>query len=127
MSQMNPICDAVRSLCRATVFGVLVAVVLIFSRLAIAGGGAEGVAVVVNADSWASLAVANEYVSLRRIPETNVIYLEGLPGGLGIGVDDFRARILRPVLETLAARGVKGSITIGILASAASPSQNFQL
>jgi hypothetical protein len=89
---------------------VLATAVLISSRLALGGGGPEGVAVVVNADSWASLAVANEYVALRRIPEGNVVYLEGLPSNLSIGVDEFRQRILTPVLETLAARGLAGQI-----------------
>ncbi|HUU91976.1 MAG TPA: hypothetical protein VM238_12295, partial [Phycisphaerae bacterium] len=63
-----------------------------------AGGGPENVAVVVNADSWASLAVANEYVALRRIPPGHVIYLSSLPSFERVTVDDFRSRILMPVL-----------------------------
>ena len=40
--------------------------------------GPVNTAVVVNADSWASMTVANEYIHLRQIPERNVVYLEGL-------------------------------------------------
>ena len=74
------------------------------------GGGPENVAVVVNADSWASLAVANEYIRLRRIPECNVVYLDRLPSNLSIDVDPFRERILLPTLRTLADRGLVGQI-----------------
>jgi len=66
--------------------------------------GPANTAVVVNADSWASLAVANEFVRLRGIPEGNVICLEKLPSFERMDVDTFRERILWPVLETLAER-----------------------
>jgi hypothetical protein len=68
------------------------------------------VAVVVNADSWASLAVANEYLALRQIPESNVIYLSGLPSNLSVDVNQFRDLILKPVLDTLKARGLADQI-----------------
>ncbi len=63
--------------------------------------GPSNTAVVVNADSWASLAVANEFIRLRGIPEGNVVYLEKLPSFERMDVDTFRERILWPVLETL--------------------------
>lgn len=75
-----------------------------------AGGGPENVAVVVNADSWASLAVANEYVALRRIPECNVVYLSAVPSNLTVDVNQFRDLILRPVLDTLERRGLRDQI-----------------
>ena len=68
-------------------------------------------AVVVNSESWASLAVANEYVALRRVPEWNVVYLRRpCRANLSIGVDEFRERILKPILKTIAARGLGGQI-----------------
>ncbi len=85
-------------------------VCLLFSSRAFAGGGPEGVAVVVNAESWASQAVANEYIHLRKIPPLNVIYLSGLPTFETIGVEDFREKILKPVMLTLAQRGVAPQI-----------------
>ncbi|MCH7870130.1 MAG: hypothetical protein IID33_00360 [Planctomycetes bacterium] len=75
-----------------------------------AGGGPENVAVVINADSWASLAIANEYIALRRIPAGNVVYLAGLRDIERIGINQFRSDILTPVLETLQQRGLAGQI-----------------
>jgi len=63
--------------------------------------GPENTAVVVNADSWASLAVANEFVRLRGIPASHVICLEKLPSFERMDVDTFREKILWRVLETL--------------------------
>ncbi len=71
-----------------------------------AGGGPENVAVVVNADSWASQAIANHYVQLRGIPAINVIHLSGLKGFETIDVDTFRDHILLPVMKTLWDRGI---------------------
>ena len=41
-----------------------------------AGGGPENVLLVVNSASWASQAVANQYIRLRHIPAGNVCYLD---------------------------------------------------
>jgi len=91
--------------------GALLALtVLVASTGARAGGGPENVAVVVNADSWASLAVANAYVHLRRIPPGHVIYVANLPSIELIPVDDFRSRILRPVLRTIKDRNLADQI-----------------
>ncbi len=75
-----------------------------------AGGGPEGVAVVVNAQSWASMAVANEYIHLRNIPPANVVYLNDVATFETIGVEDFRQKILKPVMAALTERGVLGHI-----------------
>lgn len=75
-----------------------------------AGGGPENLLLVVNADKADSLTVANEYVRLREVPPTHIVYLAGLPPGSQITVEDFRARILRPVLETMQRRGLAGQI-----------------
>lgn len=75
-----------------------------------AGLGPENVAVVVNEDSWASLALANEYVALRHIPPLNVIYLRDLGDYEGTDVEAFRDRILKPALTELEKRGLAGQI-----------------
>ncbi len=75
-----------------------------------AGIAPTSVAVVVNADSWASMTVANEFIHLREIPGRNVVYLAGLPEFELISVEDFRGLILRPTLEALEQRGVAGQI-----------------
>jgi hypothetical protein len=81
------------------------------SRL-LAGGGPENVAVVVNADSFASQAVANAFVALRQVPAGNLIYLAlgDLPSFEIVDVPTFRERILRPAFETLESRGLAGQI-----------------
>jgi uncharacterized protein (TIGR03790 family) len=72
-----------------------------------AGGGPENVALVVNQDSWTSLTIANQYMELRQIPPTNVIYLPG--AGISresVSIDVFRTKILIPVLSEIARRGL---------------------
>ncbi|MHB8969978.1 MAG: TPR end-of-group domain-containing protein [Pirellulaceae bacterium] len=71
-----------------------------------AGGGPENVAVVVNAESWASQTIANHYAQLRQIPGSNVIYIEGLPSFEQTDVETFREKILMPVFKTLFERDV---------------------
>ncbi len=77
---------------------------------AIAGMTAVNVAVIINADSWASKAVANEFIALRDIPARNVIYLADLPDFEYANVDTFRERILGRVLQTLNERGLSDHI-----------------
>lgn len=70
----------------------------------------ENVAVVVNADSWASGVLADAYVRLRGIPPRNVFTVSGLSSFESIGIDEFRERILRPVLAALDDRGLRDTI-----------------
>ncbi len=69
-----------------------------------AAGVPENAVLVVNADSWVSRAVAHEYRALRGIPAANLIEVAGLSNFEQIGVDEFRDRILRPVLAAIADR-----------------------
>jgi len=69
-----------------------------------AGLAPEETALVVNAESWLSRSLANEYADQRGIPGVNVISLEGIPSHEGIGVDPFRELILQPVLRALERR-----------------------
>ena len=75
-----------------------------------ADGGPAGVAVVINADSWASMAVANEYVHLRQIPAANVVYLQDLPDFEQVDIETFREQILKPILGELGKRGLADQI-----------------
>lgn len=66
-----------------------------------AGGGPENVLLLVNSNSDSSKAIANYYVELRKIPPTNVLYINwkgSLEGGSGVR---FRNEILRPALKAL--------------------------
>lgn len=72
----------------------------------------ENVAVVVNGDSVESITIANHYVALRSIPLSNVVILGDVPVGVSTSLDDFRDRILKPVLETINARGLASQIHV---------------
>ncbi len=87
-------------------------IVAALSPVALAGGGPENVAVVVNADSWASQAVANEFIHLRHIPPNNVIYLTlGPTADFGtVDVDFFRQKVLVPTLAAIKDRGLTPQI-----------------
>ena len=73
---------------------------------ALAGGGPETTLVVVNQSSPSSVRVANEYVRLRDIPPTHVLYLEHVPAGLVIPVEAFRMFILRQIEQYLETQGL---------------------
>jgi hypothetical protein len=91
--------------------------VLVLPPAARAGGGPENLALVVNADSWASVTVANEYVHLRRIPPDNVIYLKRVGNPETADITAFRERILTPVLEAVTRRGLKPQIDYVVYSS----------
>lgn len=101
----------------STDFGASRRAVLVLSLALILGHGLaaglapEETAVVINAESWLSRTVANEYALLRGIPPTNLIRLEGITSHEGLAVDDFRERILQPVLMTLERRRLAGHVT----------------
>jgi hypothetical protein len=78
--------------------------------VAFAGGGPENAIVVVNADSWASAYIANEYIAGRHIPPANVVRLRNLPDFEHMNVEDFRTHILTPVLQAAEQRGIAPQI-----------------
>lgn len=75
-----------------------------------AGGGPENVLLVVNSGSADSISLANHYIALRKIPSSNVLYvnLELVDGT--ITVADFRKQILLPITQTLQVRGIGAQI-----------------
>jgi len=79
-------------------------------RCAYAGIGPENVIVVVNGESPDSLRVANAYVSLRAIPASHVVVLQGLTGTEFIDVAGYRKQILQPILEAISTRGLGSQI-----------------
>jgi hypothetical protein len=93
----------------------------------LAGGGPEGVAVIVNSESPESTALANEYVHLRRIPISNVIYLKGIPAAdKEVSINDFRDKILLPLLQSVEARGLASQIDTIIYSAGFPTTVNFQ-
>ena len=93
-------------------YAVLVGVLLIAlsASLTHAAGGPESAVVVVNADSWASTYLANQYIHARGIPAANVVFLRDLPSFERMPVEAFREQILRPVQKTIEARKLVNQI-----------------
>ena len=67
-------------------------------------GGPENLLLVVNANSPSSLLLANHYISLRNIPEINVIYLDNVPNQELSTLAKFRETIMVPIVEQVEAR-----------------------
>jgi hypothetical protein len=91
-------------------FGIVLAILLLPSAATQAGGGPENVFLVVNPQSPDSLAIANSYQHWRQIPPGNVFYLPWKPDQPETDVDDFRRRILTPILDAIRARRLSGQI-----------------
>ncbi len=77
---------------------------------ALAGGGPEGVLLVVNPQSRSSLTIANYYAHLRQIPAQNIVFIPWKPSAETADIDTFRERILLPVLKVMESHRVLGQI-----------------
>lgn len=77
---------------------------------ALAGGGPENVFLVVNPTSADSLAVANAYASLRRIPPANVLLLPWAGGDESTTIARFRTEILKPIMRAIDSRRLAAQI-----------------
>ncbi len=75
-----------------------------------AGLSSSDVVVVVNSASLNSRTLANHFVSLRQIPSINVVVLNDIPDAEVINVEQFREKILRPLLAELQRRKLLGHI-----------------
>lgn len=84
--------------------------VLSMGPSALAGLTGCEVVVVVNGQSSDSRTLANHFVALREIPATNVITLNDVPASQVISVDQFRQKILRPVLKEIENRRLSGHV-----------------
>ncbi len=98
------------TLLHAKICALLAVGILCATGTAFAGGGPENTLIVVNADSWASTFIANEYIAARHIPPANVVRQHNLPDFERIGVEDFRTKILSPLLRTAEQRGIAPQI-----------------
>jgi hypothetical protein len=79
--------------------------------LARAGGGPENVFLVVNERSWGSKTIANNYSILRRIPASNILYLDWSGSTLSkLPVDVLRDELLTPILAAIETRGLSQQI-----------------
>jgi hypothetical protein len=85
---------------------------LLLGAAALAGGGPETTLLVVNADSPMSRLVANEYASLRDIPRTHLVLLEGVPLHGIIPLETFRERVWKPIDAHLKEHALEGQIDL---------------
>jgi hypothetical protein len=95
---------------RALAAGVQIALLFGFALRCSAGIGPENVAVVINEDSWASKAIADEFIALYCIPPANVIYVNRLPDFERTDIEFLRTQLLKPVIQTLEQRGLAAQI-----------------
>jgi uncharacterized protein (TIGR03790 family) len=90
-----------RSLAQALLSSFVLFTSLTTQREALAGGGPENVFLVVNSNSDSSKTVANHYIELRKIPPSNVFYVDW-KGSLGVcSGKNFREQILLPALKAI--------------------------
>lgn len=98
----SPICAARQLLMLLAIFAI--------PETSFAGGGGEGVFVVVNSRSWASLTVANHFVALRGIPPSHVLHLDWGGDNHRVDLGTFRERLLGPALAAIEERGLDDQI-----------------
>jgi hypothetical protein len=79
---------------------------LLCSSKSYAGGGPENLLLVVNSASAGSMAVANHYLALRKIPPNNVIYIDWRGSDAKIDIDTLRDKLLTPILTAAGTRGI---------------------
>ena len=91
-------------------FIVLISAMLLSAGRVLAGGGPENVLLLVNANSESSKTIANHYIELRKIPPTNVVYINWT-GSLGIGsAERLREKVLLPTLKVMDERRITQQI-----------------
>src|SRR5262249_861327 len=90
-----------------------------------AGGGPENLFLVVNSRSWSSLTVANHYSRLRKIPTSNVYYLDWTLDNERIDGETFRTKLLTPIFEEINRRGIADHIDYVVYATAFPSSIDF--
>jgi hypothetical protein len=75
-----------------------------------AGGGPENVLLLVNSNSVTSKTIANHYIQLRKIPPTNVVYVDWRGGLEECQGAQFRAKILNPAIAAIRERRLANQI-----------------
>jgi hypothetical protein len=91
---------------RGTVLVAACGLAVTLAAEAQAGGGPESIFLVVNGRSWSSQTVANHYIGLRKIPSSNVLYLDWSGDNEAIDIETFRTKLLTPILAEIERRDV---------------------
>ena len=85
--------------------------------LALAGGGPENVLLLVNSNSPSSKTIANNYIQLRNIPASNVVYIDWDGPIEECGAIKFRDQILLPTLAAIEDRKLAAQIDYVVYSS----------
>ncbi len=91
----------------ATIFGFSLSFA---TAAALAGGGPENVLLVVNANSDSSKTIANNYIQWRKIPASNVVYVDWKGSPHDASAEIFRDQILVPALIAIDNRRLASQI-----------------
>ncbi|HIE56483.1 MAG TPA: hypothetical protein EYP90_15165, partial [Chromatiaceae bacterium] len=90
---------------------ILLSLLLVVTTAGARGGqGPETTLLVVNADSPLSLTVANHWMALRPIPHNHVVWLHDIPTLETISMEQFRERILGPIMDFIEREGLENAI-----------------
>ena len=104
----------------------LVALVVIgYSGSAYAGGGPENVFLVVNSADPDSLAIANHFAAVRKIPENAVFHIDWPDPPFQTVVDLFRQKVLGPTLNEIKRRRLTEQIDYIVYSSGFPYAINF--
>lgn len=103
-------------------FSILLWMTLVLCLTCVGGsnaiaGGPENVVLVVNADSPSSKMIANNYIAMRKIPSSNVVYLNGIPPKESMALEKFKELILKPIFAAMVERQIGGHIDYIIYSS----------
>ena len=88
----------------------LLPILSVFAGQARAGGTPENLVLIVNANNASSLNIANHYIHWRKVPPKNVIYLTTVPAKHTININEFRDRILKPVIAEIQKRKLSAQV-----------------
>src|SRR5205807_2052696 len=87
------------------------------SMAALAGGGPENALLLVNANSESSKTIANNYISWRQLPASNVLYIDWKGPLAQLDPGTFRNAILMPALTAIDSRGLASQIDYVVYSS----------
>ena len=91
---------------------VLLAFMFVCEGRLLAGGGPENLVLVVNANSQASLEVANHYAKIYNLPSSNIIHLDYQGDKAEVKGKEFLQQILLPVFKAINERGLAAQIDL---------------
>lgn len=94
---------------RAGVPGLCIAIALVSSPTW-AGGGPENVLLLVNSNSVSSTTIANHYIALRKIPASNVVYINWRGGLEECQGKRFWEEVLQPAIQEIENRRLTAQI-----------------